>query len=241
MKKIMIVSGAGLSAESGIKTFRDHDGLWENYDVMQVCSTQGWEDDRELVTQFYNARRHDLSDKCPNDAHTYFASLESKYPNQIIHLTQNVDNLLEKAGAKEVIHLHGTLTDLRCEECGRVFDVGYEAQNEHDACPDCDSLHVRHNVVMFGEAAPMYVKLQRAMSEADMFIAIGTSGAVIDIVSIAQNFEESILINPKQEEHVTAFGSFDVMIDSYFKHFIQEGASDSVEALDRLIKEFLNR
>jgi len=118
---IMILSGAGLSAQSGIKTFRDHDGLWENYDVMQVCSTQGWEEDRELVTRFYNARRHDIHDKEPNRAHLALATLERKYPKKIYNLTQNVDNLLEKAGCKEVIHLHGTLTDLRCEECGHVW------------------------------------------------------------------------------------------------------------------------
>ena len=236
----MIISGAGLSAESGIKTFRDHDGLWENYDVMQVCSTQGWNDDRELVTEFYNARRKDLADKNPNAAHYYFAELEKRYPNRIMHLTQNVDNLLEKAGANDVIHLHGTLTDLRCESCGRTFDVGYNAQNEHDACPVCESDDIRHNVVMFGEAAPMYEKIYEAIESCNLFIAIGTSGQVIDIVTIAREFKDSILINPKREAHVSHYGSYQKMIDEFFTHFIQAGASSSVEELDEIIQEYMN-
>jgi len=239
MKKIMIISGAGLSAESGISTFRDHDGLWENYDVMQVCSTQGWEDDRERVTQFYNARRRDLEDKKPNKAHQVLAKIEKQHPGQIIHLTQNVDNLMERAGAKEVIHLHGTLTDLRCESCGNVWDIGYSEQTEHDLCPSCESDRIRHNVVMFGEAAPNYKSIYEAIAQSELFIAIGTSGQVIDIVALANEFHHSVLINPKREEHITALGSFDKKIDEYFEHFIQKGASEAMDELEVLIEEFL--
>ncbi|MEA2112098.1 MAG: Sir2 family NAD-dependent protein deacetylase [Campylobacterota bacterium] len=239
MKKVMIISGAGLSAESGISTFRDSDGLWENYDVMKVCSTQGWENDRKLVTNFYNARRKDLQDKQPNEAHLTLAALEKKYPNQIIHLTQNVDNLLEKAGCSEVIHLHGTLTDLRCESCGEVFDVGYTAQNEYDACPRCESSAIRHNVVMFGESAPEYTKIYDAIAQCELFVAIGTSGKVIDIVTIAREFEHSLLINPKQEEHVTSFGSFEQNIDEFFEHFIQSGATDAADEMAEIIESYL--
>lgn len=237
---IMIFSGAGLSAESGIKTFRDHDGLWENYDVMQVCSTQGWEADRELVTQFYNARRKDLEDKEPNLAHLALADLERKYPGKIYNLTQNVDNLLERAGCKSVIHLHGTLTDLRCEECGHIWDVEYAEQNEHDSCPSCQSSNIRHNVVMFGEAAPAYARIHEAIDACEILIAIGTSGQVIDIVPIASAFEHSILINPNREEHMTAFGANDEYIDEHFEHFIQKGAGSSVDEMLTIIEEFMN-
>jgi len=239
MKKVMIISGAGLSAESGISTFRDSDGLWENYDVMQVCSTQGWENDRELVSNFYNARRKDLETKEPNKAHKTLAELEQKYPHQIIHLTQNVDNLLEKAGCQEVVHLHGTLTDLRCESCGHIFDIGYAEQNEHDACPRCQSSAVRHNVVMFGESAPEYTKIYQAISECDLFVAIGTSGQVIDIVSIAREFEHSLLVNPKREEHVTSFGSFEKNIDEFFEMFIQKKASEAADEMAEIIQRYL--
>ena len=234
---IMILSGAGLSAESGIKTFRDHDGLWESYDVMQVCSTQGWEADRELVTQFYNARRRDLENKTPNRAHITLAALEKKYPDKIYNLTQNVDNLLEKAGCKEVIHLHGTLTDLRCEACGHVWDVAYATQNEYDTCPSCESDSIRHNVVMFGEPAPAYSRIYEAIQNCQLLIAIGTSGQVIDVVPIASEFRHSILINPKREEHISSFGSHDKYIDEYFEHFIQKNAGDAMDEMIDLIEE----
>ncbi len=236
---IMILSGAGLSAESGIRTFRDHDGLWEEYDVMQVCSTQGWKADRELVTQFYNARRQDLKNKEANRAHIALAELEKRYPNKIYNLTQNVDNLLEKAGCQDVIHLHGTLTDLRCENCGHVWDIGYEKQNEHDACPLCESGIIRHNVVMFGEAAPAYQHIYEAIDKCELFIAIGTIGHVIDIVPIASEFDHSILINPKREEYMTHFGLHGRYIDEYFEHFIQRNATDAVEEMIDLIEEFM--
>lgn len=237
---IMILSGAGLSAESGIKTFRDHDGLWENYDVMQVCSTQGWQADRELVTQFYNARRKDLEDKQPNMGHMALAELEKQYPGQIYNLTQNVDDLLEKAGCKEVIHLHGTLRDLRCETCGHVWDIGYSAQKDTQHCPACQDMSIRHNVVMFGEAAPMYSRIYEAIEECRIFIAIGTSGQVIDIVPIASEFKHSVLINPKREEHMSAFGSSGRYIDEYFEHFIQKGAGEASDEMMRIIKEFMD-
>ena len=239
MHKIMIISGAGLSAESGISTFRDSDGLWENYDVMTVCSTQGWQQDRALVTNFYNARREDLEDKEPNAMHRALADLEKRYPGQIIHLTQNVDNLLEKAGCKEAIHLHGTLTDLRCDSCQQPFHVGYRAQQEDEQCPHCGGYDIRHNVVMFGESAPMYQNIYRAIDESDLFIAIGTSGQVIDIVSLVQEFNHSILINPKQERHATAFGDFEKNIDAYFEHFLQTTATAAVPEMTTIIEEHL--
>lgn len=239
MKKVMILSGAGLSAESGIRTFRDHDGVWEEYDVMQVCSTQGWEADRDLVTRFYNARRNDLADKAPNAMHHAIAQLQRRYPGQIWNLTQNVDDLLERAGCGEVVHLHGTLRDLRCESCGHVWDIGYAEQTEHDCCPRCESAVVRHNVVMFGESAPMYRKIYEAVNECALFVAIGTSGQVIDIVPIAREFKRSILINPRREEYVTMYGSFEQTIDAFFTDFLQTGAVDAAEPMTELIESFL--
>lgn len=240
MKKVMILSGAGLSAESGIRTFRDHDGLWEQYDVMQVCSTEGWEADRDLVTRFYNARRKDLESKQPNAMHAAIAQLQQRYPGRIWNLTQNVDDLLERAGCEEVIHLHGTLRDLRCEQCGHVWNIGYAEQTVHDCCPRCESDSVRHNVVMFGESAPMYRHIYEAVSDADLFIAIGTSGQVIDIVPIAREFDRSILINPKQESYVTMFGAFDENIDAFFTDFLQMGAVAASKPMLEIIDDFMH-
>jgi NAD-dependent deacetylase len=239
MKKAMILSGAGLSAESGIRTFRDHGGLWEEYDVMRVCSAQGWQDDRELVTRFYNTRRRDLAGKEPNAAHFALATLEREFPERLYNLTQNVDDLLEKAGCKKVAHLHGTLTDLRCEACGYVWRIGYSAVSEDDACPRCKSRQIRHNVVMFGEPAPQYRRIYEAAGDSSLFVAIGTSGRVIDIVALAREFEHSILVNPKREEYVTVFGSFERMIDEYFEHFIRKKAADAAGELVEMIREHL--
>lgn len=236
----MILSGAGLSAESGISTFRDHDGLWENYDVMKVCSTQGWIEDRALVTNFYNARRADIEDKQPNHAHEVLAILEQKYRGRVVHLTQNVDDLCEKAGSKEVIHLHGTLTHLRCEACTEIFDIGYDSQDNHKLCPHCGNRRLRHNVVMFGESAPAYSHIHEAIKQCSLFIAIGTSGAVIDITSIAKAFKHSILIDPKRQETVSMYDSHSY-IDAYFEHFIQKKGSEAMEEMLTLIDVHMSK
>lgn len=239
MKKIMILSGAGLSAESGISTFRDSDGLWENHDVMKVCSTQGWIQDRQFVTDFYNARRSDLESKEPNPAHKILAQLEHDYRGRIIHLTQNIDNLMEKAGAKDVIHLHGTLTDLRCESCTQTFDIGYEVQEADIVCPHCGNKRVRHNVVMFGEAAPEYIHIPEAIRQSTLFIAIGTSGAVIDIIPIAKEFKHSILVDPKRQNIASVYDSKNY-IDEYFEHFIEKKAGNAMDDMLEIIKEHMD-
>ncbi len=227
-KKIYILSGAGISAESGIKTFRDNDGLWENYSVEEVCSVQGWEADRQKVSDFYDARRADLEDKEANTAHIALANLKNTYPNNIVMLTQNVDNLLEKAGCKEVIHLHGTLTDLRCESCEAEFRVGYESQVGKQ-CPKCHSKDVRHNVVMFGEAAPKYAFLSVLTTVADMLVVLGTSGQVIDTASLARTVNNSILNN------LDADPSHDI----HFKTVLHEPATTGVPKVCMMIEEYL--
>ncbi|MGE4473085.1 MAG: NAD-dependent deacetylase [Sulfuricurvum sp.] len=228
MKKVLILSGAGISAESGIHTFRDADGLWEEYDVMEVCSVEGFERNPKLVSDFYDARRRDLRDKLPNAAHEMIARLKQRYPDQIEVLTQNVDDLFERAGCPDVIHLHGTLTDLRCEECGAVFEIGYESQ-EGSTCPSCESDNIRHNVVMFGEEAPMYAEFQRAVEECDLFVVIGSSGQVINTAWIAQWFEHSILNNLESDD----------MLDPFFKTLYIEKATTAAPKIEADIEMFL--
>ena len=238
MKKIMILSGAGLSAQSGINTFRDHDGLWENHDVMEVCSHEGWIKDRKLVMKFYDDRRADLESKEPNLAHKMLAQLEKEYRGRIIHLTQNIDDLMERAGAKEVVHLHGTLTDLRCEACTQTFHVGYASQESSGACPYCANKRVRHNVVMFGETAPKYSHIQEAIRHSTLFIAIGTSGTVIDIVPIAKAFKHSVIVDPKRKETKSVFDPCEY-VDEYFEHFIQKKATDAMDELMGIVREHM--
>ena len=228
MKKVYILSGAGLSAESGIRTFRDSDGLWEEYKIEEVCSTQGWLDDRQKVSDFYDARRADLESKKPNYAHIALAQLKEKYSQNIVMLTQNVDNMLEKAGCKEVLHLHGTLTDLRCEECNEIFNIGYSPQ-ESKKCPSCHSDDVRHNVVMFGESAPMYIHVNKLYAEADMVVVIGTAGQVINTAYIAQTVPNSVLLNLDEEPS----------IDQYFKTCIYDKATKGIDEVVDMIEDFL--
>ena len=238
MNKIMILSGAGLSAESGIKTFRDHDGLWENHDVMEVCSTEGWIKDRKLVTRFYDDRRAELESKEPNLAHKMLTELEREYRGRIIHLTQNIDDLMERAGAKGVVHLHGTLTDLRCEACTQTFHVAYASQESSGVCSHCANKRVRHNVVMFGETAPNYAHIQEAIRHCTLFIAIGTSGTVIDIVPIAKAFKHSVIVDPKRKESKSMFDPYE-FVDEYFEQFIQKKATDAMEELMGIVREHL--
>ncbi len=226
--KVYILSGAGLSAESGIKTFRESDGLWENHSVEEVCSTQGWQRNRQKVTEFYDERRAELKSKEPNAAHYALAELKKKYPTNIVMLTQNIDNMLERAGCPDVIHLHGTLTDLRCESCNTEFDIGYEKQGQR-TCPNCSSDNVRHNVVMFGENAPKYAFLSALCREADMLVVIGTSGQVIDTAYLAQQVENSVLNNLDP----------DPGIDQHFKTCLHEPASTGAVKAAVMVEEFL--
>jgi NAD-dependent deacetylase len=227
-KKVYILSGAGLSAESGIRTFRDSDGMWEEYSIEEVCSTYGFRKDRQKVLNFYDARRADLKSKEPNYAHKCLAELKNKYPKNIVMLTQNVDDMLERAGCKDVVHLHGTLTDLRCEDCGHVFKIGYAAQ-EGAVCPKCGSDFIRHNVVMFGESAPAYEHLRDLYEYADMVVVIGTSGNVIDTAYIAQLVENSILNNIDVDENH----------DQYFSKRLYKPATKAADEIVELVEEFL--
>ena len=229
MKKVYILSGAGLSAESGIRTFRDPDGLWEEYSVEDVCSVEGYAKDRQKVLDFYDARRADLATKEPNIAHRKLAQIKNRYPHNIFMLTQNVDNMLERAGCKDVIHLHGTLTDLRCEDCGAVFEIGYESQ-KGAVCPKYESSRIRHNIVMFGEAAPMYRYLQQLQNEADMLVVIGTSGQVIDVAYLAQLTPYSILNNLEMDGY----------IEEYFTKVYIDKATNAVDSIVQDIEQFIN-
>jgi NAD-dependent deacetylase len=171
LPKIAVLTGAGVSAESGLKTFRDSNGLWENHRVEDVASPEGWERDYEMVLDFYNQRRRQLLKAQPNRAHTGLAELESKYEVTII--TQNVDNLHERGGSTKVIHLHGELLKARS-----TFDeeLIYDWQNDilpGDTC--AKGYQLRPHIVWFGEAVPLIEEASRIVRNADIFIVVGTS------------------------------------------------------------------
>ncbi len=178
-KKIAVLTGAGVSAESGFATFRDSGGLWEKYDVQEVASIEGWYRNRKLVLEFYNERRAQLKDAAPNAAHLAIASLEKDYDVNVI--TQNVDNLHERAGSTRIIHLHGELTKVRPEhgiydDTGsekEVIDIGYDKVVLGDKSPK--GVQLRPHIVFFGEAVPKIEAAINVVSEADILLIVGTS------------------------------------------------------------------
>lgn len=175
-----MLTGAGISAESGIQTFRDADGLWEGHDIMEVATPEGWNKNRELVLKFYNDRRRQLHDVKPNEGHLELIKLEEKYDTIII--TQNVDNLHEVAGSKQIIHLHGELIKVRSE--GDAEDI-YEWPGDlgsADVATDGSSL--RPHIVWFGEAVPELESAIQAIMSTDIIIIIGTSMQVYPAASL---------------------------------------------------------
>ena len=179
-RKLVVLTGAGVSAESGISTFRDSDGLWENYRVEDVASIEGWYRDPATVLDFYNARRALLDVVKPNAAHLAIAELENDYDVTVV--TQNVDNLHERAGSTRIIHLHGELTKVRPENCCNemdgyseesVFDIGYEPVSIGDLAPN--GAQLRPHIVWFGEAVPKIGNAIEAVEAADILLIVGTS------------------------------------------------------------------
>lgn len=182
--KIVVLSGAGISAESGIQTFRGGNGLWDNVPVEEICSTEGWNRNPVRVTEFYNERRAQLAVVEPNDAHKILARMQESHDVRII--TQNVDNLHERAGSRNVLHLHGELTKVRPVDCYTdydgfsteyVQDIGYRpVKMGETGGPNHKQL--RPHIVFFGEAVPNITEAARLVAQADVFLIVGTSMSV---------------------------------------------------------------
>jgi len=225
MKKLVVLTGSGISSESGLKTFRESGGLWENYDVMEVASSEGWEKNREAVLKFYNERRAQLKDAVPNEGHRELVDLERYFDVQII--TQNVDNLHERAGSSKVIHLHGILTRARSTgDPSLTYDIGYKPINPGDTCEL--GFQLRPDIVWFGEAVPAIEEAALSASTADIFAVIGTSMVVYPAAGLIDYVPRSspvYLIDPN-----------DVAVPIY-RHitFIKEKAGTGV----RMLKEKL--
>ncbi|ADX67116.1 MULTISPECIES: SIR2 family NAD-dependent protein deacylase [Weeksella] len=199
MKNIVVLTGAGISAESGISTFRDSNGLWENHDIMEVASIDGWHRNPALVLEFYNQRRRQLKNVMPNAAHEYLAKLEEKYHVNII--TQNVDNLHEKAGSTQVIHLHGELTKA-CSEKNKSLAVDWWDDIVLGDLAE-DGAQLRPYIVWFGEAVPMMEKAIELVLQADLFLVIGTSLQVYPAASLLDFVPNNCpiyYIDPKADE-----------------------------------------
>jgi NAD-dependent deacetylase len=174
---IVVLTGAGISAESGLATFRGPGGLWEGHRVEDVCTPEALRGDPELVHRFYDDRRAALATVQPNAAHRALARLDAEWPGGLLIVTQNVDDLHERAGAKRLIHMHGALLSALCAECG---DRGpWDGRLPlGTACGACDSLSLRPDIVFFGEMPYDMDAIYRAIAACDLFVSIGTSGAV---------------------------------------------------------------
>jgi len=196
MKKIVVLTGAGMSAESGINTFRDADGLWEGHDIMEVASPLGWQKDKEKVLDFYNKRRAQLLTVFPNEAHKALVALEKKYQVNII--TQNVDDLHERAGSSQVLHLHGELLKVRSTKNHNLIYDWKKALSLGDVCEE--NSQMRPHIVWFGENVPEFDKALEITSEADILIVIGTSMQVYPAAQLINYVKAEIpiyFIDPK--------------------------------------------
>ena len=199
-EKLVVFSGAGMSADSGLKTFRDHGGLWENYEISEVATPQAWQKDPAHVLAFYNMRRKQLMEAKPNAAHKALARLEERY--EVIIITQNIDNLHERAGSNNVLHLHGELMKVRSEHYSELkYSWQKPELNIGDLCERGEQL--RPDVVWFGEAVPAMNEAFSLLEESQHFIVVGTSLNVYPAASLVNDVPISAkryLIDPNTPE-----------------------------------------
>ena len=198
MKKVIVFTGAGISAESGIKTFRDSDWLWEEYNIMDVATPEAWTKSPELVLEFYNKRKAQVKGAMPNLAHNLVAELEDNFEVRVI--TQNIDDLHERAGSTDVLHLHGIVTQARSSvDENLIYDVGFNNINLGDKCEL--GFQLRPHIVWFGEDVPNMNKAYELVSDADILIIIGTSLNVhpaAGLINDAPTKSKKYLIDPNE-------------------------------------------
>jgi NAD-dependent deacetylase len=185
MEKIVILTGAGVSAESGLGTFRDAGGLWARHDLEEVATPQGYARDPALVHAFYNARRANCLSARPNAAHRALARLEAEWPGEVVLVTQNIDDLHERAGQARVIHMHGELLRALCAACDHRWPAPPE-MSPATACPACGGAAARPDVVWFGEIPYRMDEIAAHLERAGLFVAIGTSGTVYPAAGFVQ-------------------------------------------------------
>ena len=206
IRNIVILTGAGISAESGIDTFRSEGGLWEQHRVEDVATPEAFARDPDLVLRFYDMRRESIQTKLPNPAHEALARLDRQWRGGLLIVTQNVDDLHERAGARRVLHMHGEHLNAWCTACdtrsrwtGPLID--------RPECPACRSRALRPDVVWFGEMPYRMDEIYRALREADLFVSIGTSGAVYPAAGLVQGARElgiatlELNLEPSQGSH----------------------------------------
>lgn len=230
MKNLVVLTGAGISAESGISTFRDSGGLWEQYRIEDVATPEGWARDPKLVTDFYNQRRKQLLEVEPNYGHIALVELE-KYFNVYV-VTQNVDNLHERAGSKNIVHLHGELTKVRSERFDHLIYELTPDRYEVKIGDKCEKgFQLRPHIVWFGEAVPMLEEAVRLTQKADIFVVVGTSLNVYPAASLVH------YVQPEVPVYVVDPNS--VAINDSRWLYIRLGASEGMKEFIKQIQPYI--
>lgn len=230
-KNIVILTGAGISAESGVATFRDNDGLWENHKIEDVATPEAFARDPVLVQSFYNARRAHLHTVKPNAAHKALARLQKELLGDVTIVTQNVDDLHERGGADAVMHMHGELIKVRCRACATVHDWTIDCTAESQ-CPTCERLGtLRPHIVWFGELPFHMEEIAEKLQACDLFISVGTSGNVYPAAGFVSNVQETgkahtIEVNLEPSEGASLFA--------------ERRQGKAGELLPNLVQELLN-
>lgn len=209
--RIVILTGAGISAESGLGTFRDKDGLWTKYDFNEVATPEGFARNPQLVHDFYNARRENCAESAPNPAHLALAALARNDRHDVTLITQNVDDLHERAGSPAVIHMHGRLMGALCYSCAARWEAPL-LMHPSDPCPVCAATATRPDIVWFGEVPYFIDEITAAVAQSDLFVAIGTSAEVYPaagLLELARNATLELNLAPSARAdafHVCRFG-----------------------------------
>lgn len=243
--KIVIFTGAGISAESGVPTFRDSGGLWNQYDINDVCNFNTWEKNYDLVHEFYNKRREELKTVSPNHTHDMIAKWQKKY-GDVFNITCNIDDLLERAGSPEVVHLHGFATEMRCTKCDHVTNIGNESfdpekhnDTYHDPkCFDRVKENIKPNVVFFNEAAPLYQTyyhiLGNIIDDETIVIVMGTSGTVVSIQADLYDKPGYKILN-NLEPSLEMYSNSGMIWDEEF----YEPSTKAVDDIDKVLVELM--
>lgn len=230
MKKLVILSGAGLSAESGMQTYRDDLGLWNNHDINEICNVKTWKSNFDKVHSFYNNLRKQLKTLNPNLMHEIIAKWKKELKNNCVVITQNIDDLLERAGCDDVIHLHGTLLEMKCFECEHKFQIGYDAY-QFSNCENCGSKWIKPDIVFFYENAPKYYDLYNVfanLTNQDLIVIIGTSGKVIHVNGLVTKKTTNILNNLCKQESIN---------EQLFDFIFYEKATIAADKIDKIINQ----
>ncbi len=228
-KKLVVLSGAGISAESGVATFRGSNGLWEGYDIMEVASPDGWAKDNQMVLDFYNARRQNITNVKPNKAHKILADLEKDFEVNIV--TQNIDNLHEQGGSTQVLHLHGEITKACSSNMKRhIKDIGFTDIKHGDLCPD--GYQLRPFIVWFGEDVPLISRASELVRSAEILLVIGTSLEVYPAAGLINYTQPNVTIYVIDPSNVID----KIQVSNKMIH-IQKGGSEGMSELLEMLRK----